>query len=89
MVKNLPAMQETGLRSPGQKNPLEKKMATHFSILDWKIPRTEEPAGLQSMGSQRVGHDLAPNIHIIGLIFLLEKPCSIYILLMYAKMLLH
>ena len=63
MVKNLPAMQETGVRSLGQKNPLEKKMATHFSIRDRKIPRTEEPAGLQSMGSQRVGHDLVPNTH--------------------------
>ena len=89
IVKNLPAMQETGVRSLGQKNPLEKEMATHFSILDWKIPRTEESGGLQSMGSQRVGHDLAPNIHIIRLIFLLGKPCSIYILLMYVKMLLH
>ena len=57
MVKNPPAMQETRVRSLGQKDPLEKEMATHSSILAWRIPRTEEPGGLQSMGSQRVGHD--------------------------------
>ena len=49
-VKNLPAMQETQVRSLGQKDPLEKKMATHSSVLAWKIPWTEEPGGLQSMG---------------------------------------
>ena len=53
-VKNLPAMQETGVRSLGQEDPLEKGMATHFSILAWRIPWTEEPGRLQSMGSQRV-----------------------------------
>ena len=57
MVKNPPAMQDTRVRSLGQKDPLEKEMATHASILAWRIPRTEEPGGLQSMGSQRVGHD--------------------------------
>jgi len=57
MVKNPPAMQETWVRSLGWEDPLEKGMATHSSILAWKIPRTEEPGGLQSMGSQRVGHD--------------------------------
>ena len=57
MVKNLPAMQETQVRTLGQKDPLEKEMATHSSILAWEIPWTEEPEGLQSMGSQRVGHD--------------------------------
>ena len=56
MVKNLPAMQETQVRSLGQEDPLEKEMATHSSILAWKIPWTEEPGRLQSMGSQRVGH---------------------------------
>ena len=55
MVKNLPAMQETQVRSLGQEDPLEKGMATHFSILAWRIP--EETFGLQSMGSQRVGYD--------------------------------
>ena len=59
MVKNLPAMQETwvGSLSLGWEDPLEKGMATHSSILAWRIPWTMEPGGLQSMGSQRVGHD--------------------------------
>ena len=56
-VKNLPAVQETQVRSLGWEDPLEKEMATHSSILAWKISWTEEPGGLQSMGSQRVGHD--------------------------------
>ena len=56
-MKSLPAMQDTQLRSLGQGDPLEKGMATHSSILAWRIPWTEEPDGLQSMGSQRVGHD--------------------------------
>ena len=57
MVKNLPAMQKTQVRSLGWEDPLEKEMATHSSILAWEIPWTEEPGGLQSMGLQRVGHD--------------------------------
>ena len=57
-VKNLPAMQETPVGSLGWEDPLEKEMATHSSILDWKILWTEEPGGLQSMGSPRVRHDL-------------------------------
>jgi len=57
MVKNLPAMWETQVQSLGGKDPLKKGMATHSSILAWKIPWTEEPGELQSMGSQRVGHD--------------------------------
>ena len=57
MVKHLPAMQETRVQSLGQEDPLEKEMATHSSTLAWKIPWTEEHVGLQSMGSQRVGHD--------------------------------
>ena len=56
-VKNLSAVQETGVQSLVQKDPLEKGMATHSSILAWRIPWTEEPGGLQSMKSQRVGHD--------------------------------
>ena len=52
-----PAMQETQVQSLGQDDPLEKKMATLSSILAWRIPYTEGPGGLQSMGSQRVGHD--------------------------------
>ena len=55
-VKYPPAMQETKVRSLGQKDPLEKGMATHSSILAQRIPWTEEPGGPQSMGSQRVGH---------------------------------
>ena len=55
-VKRLPAMQETRVRSLGQEDPLEKEMATHSSILAWKIPWME-PGRLQSMGSQKVGHD--------------------------------
>ena len=57
MVKNLPAVQETQVPSLGEEDPLEKGMATHSSILAWRIPSTEEPGGLQSMGSQRVGQD--------------------------------
>ena len=57
MVQNLPAMWETWVRSLGQEDPLEKGMATHSSILAWRIPWTEDPGGLQSMGSQRVRHD--------------------------------
>ena len=57
MVKRLPAMRETWVRSLVWEDPLEKEMATHSSTLAWKIPRTEEPGRLQSMGSQRVGHD--------------------------------
>ena len=57
MVKNLPAMQETTVRPLGQEDPLEKELATHASILAWRIPWTEEPGRLQSMESQRAGHD--------------------------------
>ena len=60
VVKNLPAMQETQkaqVRFLSWKEPLEEEMATYSSILAWKIPWTEEPGGLQSMGSQRVGHN--------------------------------
>ena len=57
MEKNLPAVRETWVRSLGQKDSLEKAMATHSSILAWIIPWTEEPGRLQSMRSQRVGHD--------------------------------
>ena len=56
-VKCLSPMLETRVRSLGQEDPLEKEMATHSSTLAWKIPRTEEPGRLQSMGSQRMGHD--------------------------------
>ena len=57
MVKNLPAMQESRVQSLDGEGPLEKEMATHSSILAWEIPWTEEPGGLQFVGSPRVGHD--------------------------------
>ena len=57
MVKNLPAMQDIQVQSLDQEDPLEKGMASHSRILTWKIPWTEEPGGLQFMGSQRVRHD--------------------------------
>ena len=57
MIVNLPAMQETQVQSLGQEEPLEEGMAAHSSVLAWRGPWTEEPGGLQSMGSQRVGHD--------------------------------
>ena len=56
-LKRLTPMQETRVRSLGREDPLEKEMATHSSILAWRISWTEEPGGLQSTGSQRVGHD--------------------------------
>ena len=56
-VKRLPTMRETRVRSLGREDPLEKEMTTHSSTLAWKIPWTEEPDRLQSMGSQRIGHD--------------------------------
>ena len=56
-LKRLPAMQETWVRALGREDPLEKEMAIHSSILAWEIPWTEDPGGLQSMGSLGVGHD--------------------------------
>ena len=57
MVKNPPAIQETWVPSLGREDPLEEEMATHSSMLAWRISWMEDPGGLQSMGSQRVGHD--------------------------------
>ena len=57
VAKNPPAMQETRVQSLGQEDPLKEEMATHSSILTWRILWTEELGGLQSMGSQRIGHD--------------------------------
>ena len=62
-VKRLPTTQETGFQSLGGEDALEKEMAPHSSILAWKIPWTEEPGRLQSMGSQRVGHDRATSLY--------------------------
>ena len=61
-VKNLPAGWDTWVQSLGQEDPLEKGMATHSSIFAWEISWTEEPVRLQSMGSQRVGHDLVTKL---------------------------
>ena len=61
LIKNLPAVQETQVRFLGQKDPLEKEMAAHSSILAWKIPWTGEPGGLQSTGSHSIGHDWVTN----------------------------
>ena len=62
MVKHLSTMQETHVRSLGREDPLEKEMAVHSSTIAWKIPWTEEPGRLQSMGSQRVGHGWATSL---------------------------
>ena len=62
-VKNLPAMQKSRVRSLGGEDPPEKEMATHSSILAWRIPWTGEPGGLQSRGSQKVRHDWATNTY--------------------------
>ena len=62
-VKNLPAMWETWVWSLGGKDPLEEEMTAYSSVLAWKIPRTEEPGGLQSMGSQRIGYNRATDTH--------------------------
>ena len=72
LVNDLPAVQEIWVWSLGWEDPLEKEMATHSSILAWKISWTEEPGGLQSMGSQRVGHDWATNTHTSG-----RQSCSL------------
>ena len=62
-VKRLPTMRETRVQSLGREDPLKKEIATHSSTLAWKIPWTEEPGRLQSMGSQRIGHDWATSFH--------------------------
>ena len=64
MLKHLPAMLETWVRSLGWEDPLEKEMATHSSILAWRTPWMEETGGLQSMGSQRVGHNWVTSLHM-------------------------
>ena len=69
MLKRLPTMQETQVQSLGWEDPLEKEMATHSSILAWKISWTEERGGLQSMGSQRVGHNRVTNTYLLTLLY--------------------
>ena len=75
-VKNLPARPETLVPSLGWEDALEKEMATHSSILAWRIPCTEEPGGIQSLGSQRVGHDWAANT--LNLCHILDSACNQY-----------
>ena len=72
MVKNLPAMQKIWVQSLGQEESLDKEMATHASILAWRIPWTEEPGELQSMGSQRVRHNWATNTIKLPMTFFTE-----------------
>ena len=76
MVKNPSAMQETWIWSLGWDDPLEKGMAIHSSILTWRIPWTEEPGGLQSVGSQRVGHDWETNINYGQICLGLIRACG-------------
>ena len=73
MVKNLPAVQEIPVQSLGLDDPLEKEMATHSSILAWKISWTEEPGELQSTGSQRVRHNWATNTYLLSQIRAFSK----------------
>ena len=75
MVKNPPAVQETQVWSLGGKDPLEKEMATYSSILAWEIPWTEEPGRLQSMGSQRVGHDWATSRKVMITLYQIKSIC--------------
>ena len=80
-VKCLPAMQETRVRFLGWEDPLEKEMATHSSILAWEISWTEEPGRLQSMGSQRVGHDWATSLSLFTFMHWRRKcqPTSVFL----------
>ena len=77
-LKRLPAMQETWVGSLGQEDPLEKEMATHCSILAWRIPWVEEPDGLQSMGSQRDGHDWATSLSLSMCLPTSTVYCGVY-----------
>jgi len=82
MVKNLPPVQETQVQSLGQEDALEEGMATHSSILAWRSPWTEEPGGLQSMESQRVGHNWVNNAHTkLGFINIYEQRQCVAVIL--------
>ena len=82
MVKNLPTMWETQVQSLGQEDSLEKGMATHSTMLAWRILWTEEPGGLRSMGSQRVGHEWATK-HSSAYLFLCDLSMSLPVYLFY------
>ena len=76
-LKRLPTMRRTWVWSLGREVPLEREMAIHSSILAWRIPRTEEPGGLQSTGSQRVGHDWVTSLHFA--LLTMPKPLTVWI----------
>ena len=78
MVKCLPTMRETWIRSLGREDPLEKEMATHSTTLAWKIPWMEEPGRLQSMGSQKVGHDWANSLHFTFYFYQKKKKKAVW-----------
>ena len=86
VMKNLPAKQEMGVQSLGGEDPLEKEMATHSSVLAWRIPWTEEPGRLQSRGLQRVWHDLATKPHTYIYCIKLYWPLSISFTLQHDKL---
>ena len=85
MVKHLPTIRETWFRSLGQEDPLEKEMATLSSILAWKIPWTEEPGRLQSIGSQRVGHDWATSLSFFT-DFLVHLHCDFWLFIVFEEL---
>ena len=76
-VKNLPAVQETRVWFLGWEDPLEKEMATYSSILAWQVSWTEEPGGLQYVGSQRVRHDWATNTHLLTIFIIMQCICLV------------
>ena len=90
-LKHLPTMRETQVQYLGREDPLEKEMATHSSTLAWKIPWMEEHGGLQSMGSQRVGHDWATLLHFINrfLVYIDIKPFLLSSPFWYSVLLMH
>ena len=85
LLKRLPAMQETWVRSLGWEDPLEKEMATHSSILAWRIPWMEEPGGLQSTGLQRVGHDWATSLHFMNILYFWYTEICRFLEIMYLR----
>ena len=96
LVKNLPATQElqdTWVLSLGRKDTLEEGLATNSSILTWRIPKTEEPGRLQSIGSQRVGHDQATNIFYLIYVYVLFyssiRVIETFVLVLWKRSLLH
>jgi len=86
VVKNSPAIQETGVQSLGWEDLLEKDMATHSSILAWRIPWTEEPGGLQSMGSQRVQHNRVTNVFNFHFPFLISHASKVMLKILQARL---